>query len=190
MRFRVQTPAPLILICGVALAGWALEASGLRFNTSPSVPAGLYRIDRASIATGGLVAACLPETEGVVGRKRGYLRRGRCPGGASPVIKLVGAVSGDLVRVTTNRILVNGRRLQGPPPSVDSHGRPLRSIPAGDYQLGPGELWLYSPYPKSWDSRFFGPIPRSAVLGSVRPIWTKASDSSVARPGPTHGNPR
>ncbi len=105
------------------------------------------------------------------------------------MIKLVGAENGDLVRVTTKGILVNGRPLQGPPPSVDSLGRPLRSIPARDYQLAAGELWLYSPYPKSWDSRFFGPIARSAVLGSVRPIWTKAGDAPVARPGPTHRNP-
>ena len=179
MRLRPRTPAPLLLVCVATLAGWCVETLGIRFNTSPSVPVGLYRIRQTSITNEGLVAACLPKTMAAVGRERGYLRRGECPGGVSPVVKLVGAQGGDHVQVTTEGVLVNGRRLQDLAPPVDSHGRSLLSVAPGDYELGVDELWLYSPHPSSWDSRFFGPVSVSAVLGTVRPIWTRAPASGA-----------
>ncbi len=179
MRLRPRTPAPLLLVCVAALAGWCVEALGFRVNTSPSVPVGLYLIRQTSITKEGLVAACLPKAEAAVGRERGYLRRGECPGGASPVVKRVGARSGDHVQVTTDGVFVNGRRLQDPAPAIDSRGRSLASVATGDYELGAGELWLYSPHSSSWDSRFFGPVSVSAVLGTVRPIWARAPSTGA-----------
>ena len=186
MKPRLRTSAPLWIVCGTALVAWSIEASGLRFNTSPSVPFGLYRIAGAFTGDEGLVAACLPEPEGRLGRARGYLRRGPCPGGVSPVVKHVGAKGGDRVRVTREGIFVNDRYLQAAAPSEDSDYRPLHPVAPGDYELRAGELWLYSPHRNSWDSRFFGPVDRAAVLGAVRPIWTGAS----ARAGTDSRPPR
>ena len=72
-------------------------------------------------------------------------------------------------------ILVNGSYLQGPAPGVDSHGRPLETLPPGDYALSPDELWLYSASPRSWDSRFYGPVRVENVLETVQPLWTWGS---------------
>ena len=186
MKLRRRTSAPLWIVCGLMLAGWGIEASGLRLNTSPSVPFGLYRIAGAFAGDEELVAACLPEPEGRLGGERGYLRRGSCPGDVSPVVKHVGARGGDRVRVAQDGIFVNGRYLQAAAPSVDSDHRALQPIAPGDYELRSGELWLYSPHPSSWDSRFFGPVDHTAVLGAVRPIWTRVpaephTDSRPAR---------
>ncbi len=184
MRLRPRTPAPLLVLIGAALVLWAIEASGVRFNASPSLPVGFYRLVDAPIERGTLVAACLPEPYGRLGRERGYLHRGLCPGGVAPVVKRVAAVAGDKVQVGDEGVFVNGSFLEEPAPPTDTQGRPLSSWPLGVAQLTPEELWLYSRRPNSWDSRFFGPVRRSAVLGIARPIWMSAGDTADARREP------
>src|SRR4051794_36391049 len=86
-------------------------ALGLRLNMTPSVPTGLWRVWPAAgaLQRGGVVQACLPEHISAEGRKRGYLHGGKCPGKAYPVLKPVGALPGDVVKVTPAAVLVNGR---------------------------------------------------------------------------------
>ena len=42
---------------------------------------------------------------------RGYLGNGDCPGGAEPVLKMIGGLRGDEVDVEAGWIAVNGKRL-------------------------------------------------------------------------------
>ena len=133
---------------------------------------GLYRLSESPAMLGDLVAACLPEPFGALGRERGYLRQGSCPAGASPVIKHVAATSGSLVEIKAGGVFVDGQRIQGPAPPVDSQGRRLIPITIGSHVLSPGQLWLFTPHENSWDSRFFGPVHSSTVLGKVHPLWT------------------
>ena len=42
---------------------------------------------------------------------RGYLRTGDCPGGAEPVVKVVGGLGGDEIEVEAGWVAVNGERL-------------------------------------------------------------------------------
>jgi conjugative transfer signal peptidase TraF len=102
-----------------------------------------------------------------MGVDRGYLMRGSCPGGAEPVGKPVVASEGDVVDVTDAETRVNGKPL---PHSfrhrIDSRGRDLPSVPEGTYVLRPGELWIASDeHPKSWDSRYYGPVHEAHVRG-------------------------
>jgi type IV secretory pathway protease TraF len=54
----------------------------------------------------------------------------------------------------------------------DSAHRPLQAWPQCR-RLSDGELFLLSDTnPASFDSRYFGPIAASAVLGTARPLWT------------------
>jgi type IV secretory pathway protease TraF len=40
-------------------------------------------------------------------------------------------------------------------------------------RLAPGEVWLHSPYEaRSWDSRYFGPVPARNVLYAAKPVIT------------------
>ena len=184
MRLRPRTPGPLLVLIGVALVLWAIEESGVCFNASPSLPVGFYRLVDAPIERGTLVAACLPEHHGLLGGERGYLHRGLCPGGVAPVVKRVAAVAGDKVQVGDEGVFVNGSFLEEPAPPTDTQGRRLAAWPPGLVQIAREELWLYSRRPNSWDSRFFGPVRRSAVLGIARPIWTSAGDTADARGEP------
>jgi len=167
----LQSVTPLWILLAVALAGSVTTFAGLRVNLTTSMPLGLYRIHRGEVTAGTVVALCLSKEQGEYALQRGYLGSGRCPGRVTPVMKRVGAVGGDVVRITDNSVQVNGRFLQTAGPEFDRLERRLHALPAGRYELSPTELWVYSENAHSWDSRFFGPVPRSNVLGAVDPLW-------------------
>lgn len=158
------------LVIAVAGAGWC---AGVRVKMTPSYPRGLWRIemlDRAA-AVGDLVFICPPHTaEFERAFDRGYIRRGLCAGGFSPLIKTVVAIGGQQVDVA-NRVSIDGRPL--PDSEVrhaDAAGRPL--VPFAGGVVPAGELYLHSDFAGSYDSRYFGPIPSSGVLGLARPVLT------------------
>lgn len=182
MRLQPKSVAPVVLLAAVAASCWAFEASGLRLNLTPSLPRGLYRFTEEPAAVDDLVAVCLPEELGQLGRRRGYVGAGTCPGGTAPLLKRVGAVAGDHVRIASDGVFVNQRRLQDPARSTDSKGRPLLPIPQQELVLGSGEIWVYAPHPRSWDSRFLGPLPRGSALGRVEAVWTLPSEAVAEAP--------
>ncbi len=100
--FRALGCLAFIAVLGVA---WdKIEASGLRVNFTPSVPVGLYRqtsIPTTEVSRGMLVAACPPPNATELGRRRGYLAVGPCPGNVEPLLKTVVAVDGDIVAVSS-----------------------------------------------------------------------------------------
>jgi conjugative transfer signal peptidase TraF len=162
----------------VALTGIACAAAGLSLgvglNVSRSAPRGIYRTIGDAPARGALVVACLPPAVGALGRARGYLRPGDCPGGAQPVLKRIGAVAGDRVELDSDGVTVSGVRLLARPiEALDSAGRPLPHAAFGFRVAAPGEVWLFGPLPgRSWDSRYFGPVPATSVRGVVWPLLT------------------
>ena len=171
---RVRIAIGLIVVAASVQA----VLTPLRFPRTNSVPLGLYWLaERASdggpIRPGNLVLVCLPESAGALGRARGYLRSGNCPGSAEPVGKHVVAVAGDRVLVTASGLRVNGRLyVDSAVQSVDSGGRPLDHVSGRSFVLGAEELWLFSPHPLSWDSRYYGPVNERQVRGRLIPVWT------------------
>ncbi len=153
------------------------QSAGLWLNLSPSMPVGLYRsrpnAAASALVPGTIVAVCLPEGLATWGRRRGYLMRGRCPGGTAPIGKPIFAISGDTVMVTLsglarNRIPTADTRSL----AHDRAGLPLLRIPSGTYPVALGQLWLVSTHTaSSWDSRYFGPVPSADVIAVLRPIW-------------------
>lgn len=170
---------PIVLALGVTLTGLLLlgaGATGLRVNATASMPRGLWRVAPAAgpIPRGAIVSLCLPQGPLLrLALRRGYLGAGPCPGGAEPLLKPVAAIAGDVVRVTAAGIAVNGTLLPNSAAlKQDSAGRPLRPVPPGTWRVAPGAVWLVSTYAaRSFDSRYFGPVPVSAVHGTARPVW-------------------
>lgn len=159
-----------LLITSIAIAGWC---AGLRINMTPSYPRGLWRIEALDrpAAVGDLVFICPPDTAAFERAfQRGYIRRGLCAGGLSPLIKTAAAVAGQQVEVA-GQVSIDGRPL---PRSVVQHtdaaGRLLSPFAGG--VVPAGKLFLHSEFTGSYDSRYFGPIPLSGVLGLARPILT------------------
>jgi conjugative transfer signal peptidase TraF len=151
------------------------EAAGLRINATASMPRGLWRVQAGEpIARGTIVTVCPPDQADIrEAAQRGYIPSGGCPGGYEPLVKPVAAIAGDLVAVTPQGIAVDGKLVVDTGPlAEDKAGRPLHPIPIGAYRVEPGEVWLLSGHdPRSYDSRYFGPLPVANVTGVARPLW-------------------
>jgi conjugative transfer signal peptidase TraF len=166
----------LAALGGVAVAGLLL--SGSRLCLSPSAPPGLYVPSGLPLERGAWVQLCLPEPVVSFGRERGYHPSGwppaRCADGSAPALKRLGAVAGDLVEVSERGIAVNGAPLPNTRPlPVDSAGRPLPWLVGLRLRIPEGQCWVYSDsIPNSWDSRYYGPLPATAIVARMRPLVT------------------
>ena len=154
----------------------AAYAAGLRINTTPSMPRGVWTIVSARTAPkrGDIVAVCLPHGAALrQAMHRGYIAAGPCPDEAEPLVKPVAAVGGDLVTVSANGISVNGAPVANTAALAwDEAGRVLHPMPAGSYRVTPDEVWLLSGRdPRSFDSRYFGAFPVADVVGVARLLW-------------------
>ena len=173
----------LVIACMVFLCLLALFPllRRLRLNTTDSAPAGLYFILPQALTANlpkpdSWVAVCLPESLARFSRRRGYLPLGSCPSGVAPVLKHVAGHPGDCIDLFPTGVWVNGHRIPATTPRThDSNGRPLPRPPYGRFRVGRDELWLVSPLPRSWDSRYFGPVATEGLLGVAVPVWTAGS---------------
>lgn len=158
-------------ICAGSMA--LLGALGIRINASPSLPLGLYIV--TSDPKASLVEFCPAEPYASFAAARGYRTKGSCPDGATPLMKPVVARAGDQVRVTARGLFINGKLLPNTAPrGTDTMGRPMPSWPVGSYRVMPGTVWVASSHhPKSFDSRYFGPIPVSLISAHLSPFLTE-----------------
>lgn len=146
----------------------------VRPNLSASMPRRLYLLDRWHDAPrrGAVIAICLPREAACSAARRGYLGPGECACNTAPLIKKVAGLAPDLVEVRESGVLVNG---DGLPHSArrarDGRNRAVARVPAGLYRLEPATVWLYGESdPRSWDSRYFGPVPLAGLIGQLHPI--------------------
>ncbi len=136
--------------------------AGIRINESPSLPIGLYMINDKS---GHLVEFCPAEPFALLAMQRAYRSRGNCPDGGAPLMKPEVARPGDIVELNFRGVAVNGRLIPNSAPlQSDTHGRPLEHWRFGRFTVKQSELWVISSYnPRSFDSRYMGPIARSQI---------------------------
>jgi conjugative transfer signal peptidase TraF len=166
-------------MAGIALAAAILIAVGEAFgvlisNTDSAAPAGVYRVVGHNVVRGDLVAACLPIAAAQLGLARGYLLTGGCAGDVEPVDKIVGALPGDLVEIEPGWVAINGKRItRSATASHDSTGRPLSHVTWGKREVAANEVWIFGFNDRrSWDSRYFGPIPIANLRGKLEPVLT------------------
>jgi len=139
------------------------------FNPTDSVPRGWYRVgnieNAASLQVGSIVLARLPADVASFAAQRGYLPTG------VPILKRIGAVAPQSVCVREQAVVIDGA-VAATARTHDGARRPLRAWQQCR-PLALGELFLLSDTnPASFDSRYFGPIAVSAVLGIAWPLWT------------------
>ncbi|OIS94183.1 conjugative transfer signal peptidase TraF [Brucella cytisi] len=156
------------ILSGVAAIAFT---GGFRLNLTPSEPAGLWRIEPLyrAVARGDLVFICPPRTASFEeARRRGYLRWGSCSGGVAPLIKTVAALPGQRVEIG-KIVVIDGAELPGSDLRTnDGEGRTIRPYAGG--VVPAGHLYLHSTYASSYDSRYFGPVPDSGLLGLALPV--------------------
>lgn len=148
-----------------------LEFAGMRFNVTNSYPKGLYVAESGAFGVGDLVEACVPAAAAELAWERRYLGRGGPCDGVNTVLKRIAAVAGDTVAIT-DRVVVNGEVIENAPIlREDAAGRALE--PAAGGVVGANHVWLLSTHvTESFDSRYFGEVPTSAVIRRMQPLWT------------------
>lgn len=157
------------MVAGVGAIGFAAFVDPvplLMWNGSASAPLGLYRIAALHvIGRGDLVLVRPPEVARQLAVERGYL-----PDGVL-LVKRVAAVTGDIVCADSGGLAINGERVADAL-AADHLGRPLR-LWTGCRALARDEfLVLMTNVAASFDSRYFGPVDRSLIVGRAVPLWT------------------
>jgi len=147
---------------------WHVQARVV-YNPSDSVARGWYRIHPDvgpdSLRVDSIVLARLPDSVAAFAAQRGYL-----PSGV-PILKRIGAIAPQSVCIRAQVVRIDGEAVATARFHDGAH-RPL-SAWVQCRPLAGDELFLLSDTNSaSFDSRYFGPIDASAVLGIARPLWT------------------
>ena len=164
------------LAIGACFATFIVVAilAGVRINTTPSYPLGVYLMTNDPIEKGVLVIFCPTDTPIFrQAKERGYIGAGFCPGGTSHMIKKIMAAANDRVQISSVGVLVNGILLPNSKPVyMDAEGRPLAPAKVEISTLNDNTVLLMSDYnPKSFDARYFGPMDKSTIISVVKPLW-------------------
>jgi conjugative transfer signal peptidase TraF len=154
----------------LAILFWGARTLGIRINCSTSLPVGLYQVTSGPGAT--LVEFCPAEPFASIANSRRYRQAGACPDGGSPLMKPVVARRGDSVQISWRGVAVNGKEIPNSAPLPgDTAGRQLTPWPFGTYTVAAGTVWVVSDYhPRSFDSRYFGPVPEALIRNRLRPL--------------------
>jgi conjugative transfer signal peptidase TraF len=137
------------------------------WNASKSVPTGLYRLQPVTTLTvTELVAVQPPDLLATFLDLNGYLPIG------VPMLKRVLALPGQTVCRNGLSIAVDGTDV-GEAHERDGGGRPLPGW-HGCQIIADGDVFVMNwQSADSLDSRYFGPLPASAVIGRAVPVWTE-----------------
>jgi conjugative transfer signal peptidase TraF len=178
-RLRARIVLTGFAAAGLAALAWAAFVSPLprlTYNPSDSVAVGWYRIEPFShraaslpgpLSVDSIVLVPLPAEAATLAAQRGYLPT------RIPLLKRVGAVSPQEVCIAGGVVRIDGVPAAAVLPT-DRLGRPLPSWQQCR-RLEPGELFLLSvTNPVSFDSRYFGPVAASTVIGVAHPVSLEA----------------
>ena len=135
------------------------------WNASLSVPIGLYAVR----PTGRLRIAELVVVRPPIALAHFLANRGYLPKGV-PMLKRVLALPGQIVCRSARTITVDGVAM-GEALERDTQGRAL-PVWQGCQRIRDGEIFLMNWQSNtSFDGRYFGPVPRSSVIGRADALW-------------------
>ena len=173
---RARIVVATLAAIGFAALAWTSFMSPpprLTYNPSDSVAVGWYRVvpldHRAGslpspLSVNSIVLVPLPAEAAALAAQRGYLPT------RVPLLKRVGAIAPQEVCITGGIVSIDGV----PSAAVLRADRMGRLLPSWQQcrRLAPGELFLLSvTNPSSFDSRYFGPVSASTVIGVAHPVW-------------------
>ncbi len=138
----------------------------LVYNASDSMPRGWYlAAPPGSAVIGRIVLVRLPAEAAAFAARRGYL-----PAGV-PLLKRVAAVAPQSVCVRASWARIDGVPVGAVRPH-DAQHRPLHPWTQCRLLLGDEVFVLGDARAVSFDSRYFGPVPASALIARAWPLWT------------------
>ena len=165
-RKGVSLPALLGVAAGIGLLSFSDAGPHpvLVWNASPSQPVGLYRVERRSVRVGDRVLVSLPPRVAAFAARRGYLGR------RAYLLKPIAAMARERVCRWGAQVSVRGQRAV----RAQARDRVGRALPVwqGCHHLRSGELFLLAADPDSFDSRYFGAVPRGAIVARAVLVWS------------------
>ena len=158
-----------ISIGAITAVGYSFKLS---WNMTPSLPLGIWS-QRAAVDVkmlkGKVVSFCPPGTPLFRdARERGVLKWGRCPSGFAPLLKRVVATSGDFVTVD-GQVKINDKPLDQF--TVIKEVAAFYRSAAVSRRLLDSELWVMGDTDDSFDSRYFGVIDASTLVGVLDQVF-------------------
>lgn len=160
---------------GFVVLGMMCFSAGGRFNSTCSIPLGLYWITDSPVRKNAYVIFCPPQSNLFdEARLRGYIGAGFCPGGYGFMMKRILAMGNDRIGTGLEDVRVNGILLPlSARVETDKAGRSMPPYPFEVYTLEDSEMLLMSDGSgTSFDSRYFGPIHTPQIRGVLRPLLT------------------
>jgi conjugative transfer signal peptidase TraF len=161
----------LTSLCAMVLTLAETHNLGYRVNRSASLPCLVYRItpmkENEPIQRGDCVLIDLSLFTNTVieqGIERGYVNR------KEPMLKQIGGVPGDAITLDMDCLIVNGKTTKITVASADYCGGKLSAWPT-PITLSPDCYWLISDPERGFDSRYFGPVNRSAFTHKAYPVF-------------------
>ena len=166
MSARCPTLFKTMIATGLLLSTIGGTTPYYIWNASNSVPIGLYRVQPATRLTlTELVAVRPPDLLATFLDLNGYLPIG------VPLLKRVLALPGQTVCRNGLKIAVDGVDV-GEARDRDGRNRPL-PVWHGCRVIADGDVFVMNwQSADSLDSRYFGPLHASAVIGRAVPVWT------------------
>lgn len=163
---RAQILCGVALGTGIGMAALLIAPSPrLVWNASASAPIGLYWRHDGRVGRGDLALVAAPPHVRDFAAARGYLAAG------VPLLKRIVALSGDQICADSRTVFVNGEAV-AERREADSRGRPM-PVWTGCRILSDEVFLLMADVPDSFDGRYFGPVPQTAVIGPLSPLWTR-----------------
>lgn len=155
-----------LAILGVLLSTRLHSSYRLMYNPSESAPRGWYvMVPVESPRVDDFVVVRLPEKVAAMAAHRGYLPE------TVPLLKHVAGIGGQQACSTAGSLSLDGR-LVVRARDHDGAGRPLIPWSGCRALIADEVLLLSTTSDASFDSRYFGPIHRSAIIGRAIPVWT------------------
>jgi conjugative transfer signal peptidase TraF len=136
----------------------------LVWNVTASAPIGLYRRSFSAVERAAWVLITPPRQAHLLAAQRGYLPLN------VPMVKRVAALSGDTVCRADSTVMVNGM-VRAIALSRDRKGRAL-PVWQGCERLNSDQIFLLTTPSASFDSRYFGVVPRANLIERIEPLWT------------------
>jgi conjugative transfer signal peptidase TraF len=164
-RLHVTATLGLVLLLLVCLKA---SVPTLLWNTSPSVPVGLYWLSSRPPTRDALAVIRLPEPHRSLADSRGYL-----PAGILLIKPIVGRA--DDVVCRHGAIVTVNRRPTARAKSTDPAGRPLPRW-SGCIRLRADQVFVLSADPDGFDSRYIGPVERRNIVGTALPVWQAGTE--------------
>jgi conjugative transfer signal peptidase TraF len=131
----------------------------LIWNASPSVPIGWYFVSKRQSNLGEVVVIRPPEWIEIYASARGYLPL------QTPLLKPVRAIQGSIVCRFGRYVFIDGN-VTVQAKYLDKNHRVL-PIWKGCRTLEPDEIFVLGMHGDSFDSRYFGPVNQTQVLGTA-----------------------